>query len=239
MRVLIAVAVFATTLPGTAQNAPTVRVLNLGGDGGSLGAYALAGGFFKQNGIDATVAATSSGGAVVAAVAGGSADIGFSNLVSVAAALGRGIPITIIAPATMFVNTAPDIVLAKARRTAFKSGADLNGKIVAVTTLDGEQQLGAEVWIDKNGGNSKSVHFVEVPESSMDAALQQGRIDAAMMTAVYFAQARNDVDLLGNADAAIAPVFISGVYFAATSWVKRSPTRRAAWRARCATRPAG
>jgi NitT/TauT family transport system substrate-binding protein len=220
---LIAAALFATSLPGAAQNYPTVRVLNLGGDGGSLGAYALAGGFFKKNGIDATVAATSSGGAVVAAVAGGSAEIGFSNLVSVAAAIGRGIPITIIAPATMFVNTAPDIVLAKARRAAFKSGADLNGKIVAVTTLDGEQQLGAEVWIDKTGGNSKSVHFVEVPESSMDAALQQGRIDAAMMTAVYFAQARNDVDLLGNADAAIAPVFISGVYFAATAWAEAQP----------------
>lgn len=223
IRLLVAVAVFSTSLPAAAQNNPNVRVLNLGGDGGSLGAYALAGGFFKKNGVDATVAATSSGGAVVAAVAGGSADIGFSNLVSVAAAIGRGIPITIIAPATMFVNKAPDIVLAKARRATYKAGADLNGKIVAVTTLDGEQQLGAEVWIDKTGGNSKSVHFVEVPESSMDAALQQGRIDAAMMTAVYFAQARNDADLLGNADAAIAPVFISGLYFAATAWLEAQP----------------
>jgi NitT/TauT family transport system substrate-binding protein len=210
-------------LPVSAQSAPVIRVLNLGGDGGSLGAYALAGGFFKKYGLEATVAGTSSGGAVVAAVVGGSAEVGFSNLMSVAAALGRGIPITIIAPSTVFTSKAPDIVLAKARHSPLRTGADLNGKIVAVTTLDGEQQLGAEVWVDKTGGNSKSVRFVELPESSMAASLVQGRIDAAMMTGSYFGQARNAVELLGNADAAIAPLYISGVYFAATSWVDAQP----------------
>jgi NitT/TauT family transport system substrate-binding protein len=217
-------------LHANAQTLPAIRVLNLGGDGGSLGAYALDGGYFKKYGLDATVAGTSSGGAVVAAVVGGSAEIGFSNLMSVAAALGRDIPITIIAPSTVFTSKAPDIVLAKARHSALRSGADLNGKIVAVTTLDGEQQLGAEVWVDKTGGNSKSVRFVELPETSMSASLVQGRIDAAMMTGSYFGQARNEVELLGNADAAIAPLYISGVYFAATSWVEAHPdlARRAA-----------
>jgi len=47
----------------------------------------------------------------------------------------------------------------------------------------------------------------------------QGRIDAAMMTEPHFAQARKDVMLLANADSAIAPLFISGVYFAASAWV--------------------
>jgi len=44
-----------------------------------------------------------------------------------------------------------------------------------------------------------------------------------MMTEPHFSQARADVDLVANADAAIAPVFISGVYFAATSWVNDHP----------------
>jgi NitT/TauT family transport system substrate-binding protein len=232
LRRAFALATLLALLPlhANVQTLPAIRVLNLGGDGGSLGAYALDGGFFKKYGLDATVAGTSSGGAVVAAVVGGSAEIGFSNLMSVAAALGRGIPITIIAPSTVFTSKAPDIVLAKGRHSPLRSGADLNGKIVAVTTLDGEQQLGAEVWVDKTGGNSKSVRFVELPETSMAASLVQGRIDAAMMTGSYFGQARNEVELLGNADAAIAPIYISGVYFAATSWVDAHPdgARRAA-----------
>ena len=44
----------------------------------------------------------------------------------------------------------------------------------------------------------------------------------------HFAQARKDVMLLANADSAIAPLFISGVYFAASAWVDAHPelTRR-------------
>jgi NitT/TauT family transport system substrate-binding protein len=230
-RALAAAALLAVLpLQAGAQSAPVIRVLELSGDGASEGAYALGGGFFKKYGLDATVGKTTGGGAVVAAVVGGSAEIGFSNLISVAAAIERGIPVTIIAPSTIFSGKAPDILLMKSRHTAFKSGADLTGKIVAVTTLDGEQQLGAATWIDKTGGNSKLVHFVEVPESAMAAALVQGRIDAAMMTEPHVTQDRADVDLLGNVDAAIAPQFVSGVYFAANAWIEAHPdiARRAA-----------
>lgn len=224
LRLLFAIALLAAVpAHGGAQTVPAVRVLELTGDGASEGAYALAGGFFKKYGVDATIQAGTGGGAAVAAVVGGSAEIGFSNLISVAAAIERGIPITIVAPATVFNSNAPDILLAKSRRTAFKAAADLNGKIVAVTTLDGELEMGAAVWIDKNGGNAKSVHFVELPETAMAAALTQGRIDAAMMTEPHFSQARADVDVVANVDAAIAPLFISGVYFAATSWVNDHP----------------
>jgi len=227
---LVAALIAAIPLHVSAQSVPTVRVLELTGDGASEGAYALAGGFFQKHGLDATVAQTTGGGAVVAAVVGGSAEIGFSNLISVAAAIQRGIPVTIVAPATVFNSKSPDILLMKSRRTAFKSGADLNGKIVAVTTLDGELQLGAAVWIDKTGGDSKTVHFVELPETAMAAALMQGRVDAAMMTEPHLSEARADIDLVGNADAKIAPRFISGVYFAATAWVDAHPdlARRAA-----------
>jgi NitT/TauT family transport system substrate-binding protein len=224
LRLLLVLALLAgLPVHATAQSLPAVRVLELTGDGASEGKYALAGGFFKKYGIDATVTSGTGGGAAVAAVVGGSAEIGFSNLISVAAAIERGIPVTIIAPATVFNSKAPDIVLAKSRRSPYKSGAELNGKIVAVTTLDGELQMGAAVWIDKNGGSAKSAHFVELPETAMAAALTQGRIDAAMMTEPHFSQARADVDLIANADAAIAPLFISGVYFAATSWVEAHP----------------
>jgi NitT/TauT family transport system substrate-binding protein len=220
---LVAALIAAFPLHVSAQSVPTVRVLELTGDGASEGAYALAGGFFQKHGLDATVAQTTGGGAVVAAVVGGSAEIGFSNLISVAAAIERGIPVTIVAPATVFNSKSPDILLMKARRSAFKSGADLNGKIVAVTTLDGELQLGAAVWIDKTGGDSKTVHFVELPETAMAAALTQGRVDAAMMTEPHLSEARADIDLVGNADAKIAARFISGVYFAATAWVDAHP----------------
>ena len=66
-RALAAVLLLAVLpLRGGAQSVPAVRVLELSGDGASEGAYALAGGFFKKYGLDATVGKTTGGGAVVA-----------------------------------------------------------------------------------------------------------------------------------------------------------------------------
>lgn len=210
----------ALPLSAGAQSATAIRVVELGGDGSSQATYALAGGFFKKHGLDATVTEATGGGAVIAAVAGGSAEVGFSNLVSAVAAIERGIPVMILAPSSMFTGKAPNIQLVKARGSPLRTGADLSGKIVAVTTLDGELQLGAQVWIDKNGGDSKAVHFVELPEPAMAAALTQGRIDAAMMTEPFLTRDKAAIQILGNADAAIAPQFISGVFVASKAWVE-------------------
>jgi NitT/TauT family transport system substrate-binding protein len=210
-------------LQAGAQSNPVIRALELGGDGSSEASYALGGGFFKKYGLDASVSYTQGGGGAIAAVVGGSAEVGFSNLISVVAAIERGIPITLIAPASVFNSKTPNILLVKARRSPLKTGADLAGKVVAVTTLDGELQLGAQVWIDKTGGDSKLVHFVELPLSAMAAALVSGRIDAAMMTEPHLSRARADVSVLGNVDAIIAPLFISGAFFAATPWVEAHP----------------
>lgn len=234
---VIAALIAALPLHAGAQGNPAIRVLELGGDGSSEGLYASEGGFFKKFGLDATVAKTAGGGAVIAAVIGGSAEIGFSNLISVVAGIERGIPVTIIAPASVFSAKYPNLILVKVRGSALKTGGDLNGKIVAVTTLDGELQLGAAVWIDKTGGNSKAVHFVELPESAMAAALRQGRVDAAMMAEPNLSEARAEVEVLGNADAVISPLFIAGVYFAAASWVEAHPDL--AHRAAQALREAG
>jgi len=221
----LVLAVVAALFPiGVAAQAnPVVRIIELGGDGSSEASYAQGGGFFKKYGLDATITDTEGGGAAIAAVVGGSAEIGFSNLISVVAAIERGIPITIIAPASVFSSKSPNILLVKSRRSALKTGADLRGKVVAVTTLDGELQLGAQVWIDKTGGDWKAVHFVEIPLSAMAAALAQGRVDAAMMTEPSLSRARADVAVLGNADAGIAPYFISGAFFAANAWIDAHP----------------
>lgn len=220
---LVALLIAVLPLHAGAQSAPILRAYELGGDGSSEATYALAGGFFKKYGFDASVLEATGGGAVIAAVVGGSAELGFSNLISVAAAIERGIPVTIIAPASMYIQSRPNILLMKARHSALKTGADLTGKVVAVTTLDGELQLGAAVWIDKTGGNSKAVHFVEIPLSAMAPALAQGRVDAAMMTEPHLSRARAETEVLGNVDAIIAPQFISGVFFAATAWVDAHP----------------
>ena len=229
MRALFFALAFAL-LSGSAFAQPALTPIRIGiigyADATSLPVYAQASGTFKKYGLDATVTPFNGGGAIVAAVAGGSLDIGFSNNVSAAAAIQRGIPVMVIAPAAVFDEHAqPDNALVKAHGSKAKSGADLNGKAVAVTTLGGGLQLAASAWIDKTGGDSKSVHFVELPNSEMGAALKQGRVEAAMVSepALSQAKASGDVDLLADAFAAIAPRYTLGVFVTSKAWVAANP----------------
>jgi NitT/TauT family transport system substrate-binding protein len=207
------------------QGLTPIRVGDLGyTDASSEPLYAQSAGIFKKYGLDATVTTYNGGGAIIAAIAGGTLDAGFSNITSAVAALQHGIPIVVLTPSGESVaGRAADTYLMKARGSKIKTAADLNGKIVAVTTLGGTLQLGAESWIDKNGGDSRSVHFIELPPSGMAAALKQGRIDAAMMSEPILSQSKADVEILGDAFAAIAPTWISSVFVASKAWVTANP----------------
>jgi NitT/TauT family transport system substrate-binding protein len=229
LRMLITgLALAAMSQSAFAQTALTpIRVAIIGyADATSLPVYAQASGIFKKYGLDATVTSFNGGGAIIAAVAGGSLDMGFSNNVSAASAIQRGIPVMVLAPAAVFDEHAPvDNALVKARGSKMKGGADLNGKTIAVTTLGGGLQLAASAWIDKTGGDSKTVHFVELPNSEMGAALKQGRIEAAMLSepALSQAKASGDTELLADAFGAVGPHYTLGVFVASKSWVAANP----------------
>jgi NitT/TauT family transport system substrate-binding protein len=213
----------AQALAQTAAPVP-IRIASLGNTEASiLPVYAQQTGIFKKYGLDATVTSFNGGGAIIAAIAGGSLDAGFSNITSAVAAIQRGIPIVVLTAANLTSTDDADAQLMKVRGSKLKTGADLNGKIIAVTTLGGTLQLGAEQWIDKNGGDSKTVHFVEVPSSNMAAALKQGRLDAAMMSEPFLTEESANVEVLANAFSAIAPEWISAVFVASKSWVTANP----------------
>jgi NitT/TauT family transport system substrate-binding protein len=214
-------------LPATlgAQDLATVRVGDLGySDASSEPLYGEAAGIFQRNGIDVKVTPLNGGGAIIAAIAGGSLEAGFSNNVSAAQAIARGIPILVLAPAAIYSSAeAPDTLLVKARGSKLKTGGDLNGKTVAVTTLGGGLQSSAAAWIDKNGGDSKTVHFLELPFTEMTAALKAGRIEAAMLAEPVLTTDRADVERLGDAFGAIAPQWTLGVFVASKAWVTANP----------------
>jgi NitT/TauT family transport system substrate-binding protein len=206
-----------------AQGLTPIRVATLGDDGSGEPIFAQSAGFFKRHGLDAEVTTFAGGGAIIAAIAGGSLEVGFANLISAVAAIQRGIPIIVLAPAGLSSPGHATAWLVKARGAKIKTGADLNGKIVAVTTLGGTLQLGAEAWIDKSGGDSRSVHFVEVPTASMAPVLKQGRVDAAMLTEPYLTQSKGEVEILGDAFGAIGPTWVGAVFVASRAWVSANP----------------
>jgi len=227
VRLVALLALLALTVVGTragAQDTATMRVADLGhSDASSEPLYAIAAGFFQRNGLDVKLSALGGGPTIIAAITGGSLDAGFCNTVSAAQAVERGLPIVVLAPGAEYPAEKPDTLLVKLRGSKIKTGADLNGKTVAVASLQGVLQLSAASWIDQNGGDSKTVHFLELPFTEMTAALKAGRIDAAMLAEPVLSSEQPDVEPIGDAYGSIAPQWTLGVFVASKPWVTANP----------------
>ncbi|HEY5340590.1 MAG TPA: ABC transporter substrate-binding protein [Candidatus Aquilonibacter sp.] len=207
---------------GRAQDA-ALKVATIPIDTGAEAFYALDQSFFKKAGLDVSIERISNGPAIAAAVASGAVDVGFSNLVSLAIAFKKGVPITLIAPAGMYSSKAPTTTCVVALNSPIKSAKDLNGKVFATNGLKNIGEFGPRAWIDKNGGDSATVKFVEMPFPDMAGALTQGRIDAAVMAEPTMTESKGQTRFLSNCYDGIGSNYLIGAYFATTSWTAAHP----------------
>ena len=138
-------------------------------------------GYFKKRGLDVQVTPSQGGATVVPAVVSGDSDIAGSNLVSVLLAQGKGVPVKIIAPGT-FVRTRPSqdfSAILVAGDSDIRSPQDLEGKTMAVNTLKNVAELAAKASLAKRGVDVSKIELTEVDFPDMNAALSEGRVDAA------------------------------------------------------------
>ena len=92
----------------------------------------------------------------------GAVDIGATSTVVDAVAHGKHIPFVAIAPAALYTVDAPTAGLFVAKDGPIRKPADLNGKTVSVSGLGTVTEYATRAWIDKNGGDSSTVKFVEL-----------------------------------------------------------------------------
>jgi NitT/TauT family transport system substrate-binding protein len=213
------------TSAAQAQTLQTVRVASVPLDVAGNVYYAQDLGYFAKAGLDVQITTLVTGGSAAAAVAGGAVDIGTSNLVSIAQAHERGIPLVIIAPSGTNSSGSPLEGIIVAKNGPIKTAKDLEGKTIATTGLLNNMQVEAAAWIEKNGGDYKTLKWVEVPGVQMGAAVATGRIDAATPTEPYVsaALAAGDVRLLGYVVDAISPSVIEGGYFCTAEYARAHP----------------
>jgi NitT/TauT family transport system substrate-binding protein len=224
-----AVAVFGVPAlrPASAQDLAVLNVAAIPSDISGSAYYAADQGYFKKGGLNATFLALTSGPAIAAAVLGGSADVGYSNVISLAIAHSRGLPVTMLFPANMHVHEAPTAGLLSVKKTSpIASAKDLNGKVMAVIGLNNIADIAARAWIDKNGGDSKTVKSVELPFPEMKAALEADRIDAAVLDTTgdpLLGKPGDTLRLVASTFDAVSLHFAPSVWFSTTDWVTKHP----------------
>jgi NitT/TauT family transport system substrate-binding protein len=175
-------AVFSAAAAQPAAPPTTIRIGVVPGEISGQIFYGIDRGFFSRDGLNVVVSAFGSGGAIASAVAGGSIDIGMVDLSSVIAAHARGVPFVGLASGLVNSRTAPTFGIVVRGDSPIRAAKDFDGKTIAVNGLNNIAQISAEAWIDHNGGDAKSVKFVEMPLPAKKDAVLGGRVDGSLDT---------------------------------------------------------
>lgn len=203
----------------------TVVVATSPNDSGAEVYYALDKGFFKEAGLDVELRSISNAALIHAGLLAGSVDIGSVSVPAAAIGHEKGLPYVLIAPGAIYSSKATTSALVVAKNSPIATAADLTGKTVGVRDLQNPGTVACDAWVDQNGGNSKSLKFVEVPDFEAEAAVVQGRIDAASIADPFLHDAlqRGGVRVLASTYNAIANEFMIGAWFTTQSYAKSHP----------------
>ena len=214
----------AAALPRPARAADTLRVLSVPVEIAAELDYGKPRGFDDQLGLNVDVQYLNNGAATIAGILSGSAEIATTTMITAISAHQKKIPISIIAAGALYNSKVPTTNLMVSKDATFKTASDLNGKIIGVDALKNITQIAVANWLDKNGGDSKSVRFVEMPFADMPGALATKRIDAGYISEPFGTRARaGDARNFAACYDAIAPQFLLGCWVAQNDWIAAHP----------------
>ena len=210
-----------------AQSAPartSVRVASAP-DEDILGTlWGIQSGIFQKNGLDVEMRLSNSGAAVAAGVIGGSTDIGKSSMFSLISAHLRGLPIQLVAAAAVYNTKFATVGLLVKKDSPIRIAADLNGKTISVQALNDQYAVAVKAWADQHGGDSSTLHFLELPNSAAAQAIDAGRVDAAATTNPILSEAiaTGTVQMIAHPFDGIAPYFIQAAYFCTADYARQN-----------------
>ena len=207
------------------QTADKIRVCAAPTDGMTPLFWAAKNGMYQKAGLDVEFIPMSSGTAAATAVISGAYEIGSGSSIALLEAYLKNIPVTVIGNNTVWNSKSLWGGFLVGKDSAVKTGADLSGAVVGCLALNDIDALAASVWVDKSGGDSKTLKWVEVPGSSADAAVAAHRVVASyanepqLSAALETGQIRM---LTPPVLDAIAPLYTVAVYFARPDWAKNN-----------------
>lgn len=137
-------------------------------------------GFFEEEGLRVEPQVAQAGAAITTGVVSGDFDVGFAAAIIMILANAEGLPVRIIATGNQAALEAED---AWAGIMVPEDGpvdelADLEGQTVAVNALEGTVQLTMLAALEKQGVDTSTIEFLEIPFPDMPAALKDGQVPA-------------------------------------------------------------
>lgn len=222
---LAAAAPFAAATPAAAQTLQALHVLTVPTDAAKQVLYAQQADLFRKRGFTVDIGTLSNGAATFSAVVGGSADFAAGSLFPVFQAYGRGIPVRIVAPITLYDTNHCDQWLVVRKDSPIVTARDLNGKVIAGDAPDDIGTVSVRVWMDQHGGDGKSLRMTPLSPREQLAAIDQGRIDTAALKPPYLTAAMQSgrFRVIGKPLDAVAPRFLFSCWIATVDYIEKNP----------------
>lgn len=215
----------AAALPfrAAAQARPTIRVgVESGAETFSEPLYGVGAGIFARAGLDVQPGIFPAAGAIAAAIAGGALDVGSVDVIVLANAVNRGVPLVAVAASGLFKTKEPTSGLCVPVGSPVRTAKGLEGSTIAVGTLVSLTSISLRMWLARNGANPAQVQFVEMRFSEMPAALQRGTVAAAYIPEPLMTLNANQLKLIATPYSAIAETFPISVIAGSRSWLSQN-----------------
>lgn len=207
-----------------AQTLDKVRLAGVATDDLTPVYYAIKNGLYQKAGLDVEVVPMPSGTAATEAVVSGAYELGKGSLIASLVAHLKGLPLTIVGNGASWDPKSPFSLMVVAADSAVKTGADLNGKTLSTAALNDLNELAMTAWIDKTGGDAKTIKWIELPNSAAGAALADHRVDATSLNEPQLSAALDTgkVRVLAPCYSAIGEHFTITVFFAQPDWAAKN-----------------
>ncbi|MDN4477537.1 ABC transporter substrate-binding protein [Demequina lignilytica] len=183
-------------------------------------------GFFEEEGLNLTMELAQGGAAIVPGVVSGQFQFGFSNTTSLILAVSNDLGIEAVAPGT---STTGDLetdmggVLTTAD-SGITGPADLEGKKVAVNTLNNVNTSTINKMVRDAGGDPSTITYVELAFPDIVPAVVSGDVDAGQVVEPFLTVGKGqDLVNVGSNYAAMSPTFMVAQYFTASQYAADNP----------------
>ncbi len=183
-------------------------------------------GFFEERGLKLEFSSAQGGAAIVPGVVSGQFQFGFSNMTSLMIARSNDVPVKAVANGIASTGEAGKDFEALTVKgdSPIKSPKELEGKKVAINTLKNINETAVRASVRKAGGDPDAVELVELAFDQMPAALDAGRVDAAMVVEPALATVKSQGGReIANPMIDIAPKLTVAMYFTSTRYAQENP----------------
>jgi len=180
---------------------------------------AQAQGYFKAARLDVTLSPSPGGAPAFTALTSGDLQACVSSNIADLVVAGRGLIFPLIGCGAAVGKAFPEDIgaLVAPKGSTMKSGKSWNHKRIGVNLLDSIAWLCVRDWVDRHGGDSSTLSFVEIPFPQLNDALLNKRVDAIQQNEPFISQLVQDnptkVEIVSWVFSDVLPDgLLSGVY---------------------------